>query len=130
MNYGLGYELLSWQEYPIPYTELNISLTLIGVAVFFLIFFILSSMLKIGNLANDSFKLGLQLSNCSQDPPSELLGTMGAWNWWTHGGPTAPFIHIIIAFLLLLPRLLMETKLIESGLLPQGKNLYFSARYL
>ncbi|KAK5645219.1 hypothetical protein RI129_006519 [Pyrocoelia pectoralis] len=114
-----GYELLPWPNSSIPYAELNVSLTLLGLAVFFLIFFLLSSLLKIGNLANDSFKLGLQLSNCSQDPPSELLGTMGAWNWWTHGGPTAPFIHILIAFLLLLPRLLMETKLIASGLLPQ-----------
>lgn len=40
---------------------------------------------------------------------------------WTHGGPTSAFIHIIIALCLLIPRLLIESKLIENGNLPRGK---------
>ncbi|KAB0795273.1 hypothetical protein PPYR_12112, partial [Photinus pyralis] len=41
-----GYELLPWPNSSIPYVELNVSLTLLGMAVFFLIFFLLSSLLK------------------------------------------------------------------------------------
>lgn len=43
---------------------------------------------------------------------------------WTHGGPTAAFVHIVIALCLLIPRLLIESKLIENGNLPRGKNLF------
>lgn len=41
---------------------------------------------------------------------------------WTHGGPTAAFVHIVIALCLLIPRLLIESKLIENGNLPRGTN--------
>ncbi|KAM7359299.1 transmembrane protein tincar isoform 2-T2 [Cochliomyia hominivorax] len=44
---------------------------------------------------------------------------------WTHGGPTAAFIHILIAFCLLLPRLLLESRVIENGLLPR-ENIWQS----
>lgn len=40
---------------------------------------------------------------------------------WQHGGPTAPFLHLVIAFCLLLPKVTMEAKLIEAGFLSQGK---------
>lgn len=40
---------------------------------------------------------------------------------WTHGGPTSAFLHIIIALCLLIPRLLIESKLIQNGNLPRGK---------
>ena len=39
---------------------------------------------------------------------------------WTHGGPTAAFVHIVIALCLLMPRLLLEARIIENGLLPKG----------
>lgn len=41
---------------------------------------------------------------------------------WTHGGPTSAFIHILIALCLLIPRLLLESKLIKNGNLPRGKK--------
>lgn len=40
---------------------------------------------------------------------------------WTHGGPTSAFIHIITAVCLLVPRLLLEGRLIENGNLSRGK---------
>lgn len=41
---------------------------------------------------------------------------------WTHGGPTSAFIHILIALCLLMPRLLLESRLIENGNLPRGRS--------
>lgn len=75
-------------------------------------------------MANDGFKLGRQLSTCSREPPSESSGNSGACSLWKHGGPTAPFLHLVIGFSLLLPKLLMEARLIEAGLLPQGKKIF------
>ncbi|KAF2904233.1 hypothetical protein ILUMI_01945 [Ignelater luminosus] len=116
----LGYSLLAWPDISsIPVLELNTSLALTGLSVLLLPLFLASAAFKIGNLANDGFKLGLQLSTCSKDPPSELLGTNGGCSLWKHGGPTAPFLHLVIAFCLLLPKLLMEARLIEAGLIPQ-----------
>ncbi|KAI9576059.1 hypothetical protein GQX74_014542 [Glossina fuscipes] len=80
---------------------------------------------KVGNLANDGIKLatGAKERRCSMIPHDGLEeeargGTLRAL--WTHGGPTAAFVHILIAMCLLLPRLLLEARIIENGLLPQG----------
>lgn len=43
---------------------------------------------------------------------------------WTHGGPTAAFIHILIALSLLLPRLLLEARIIQNGFLPRGEFFF------
>lgn len=85
--------------------------------VFTLFFF----QLQIGNLANDGYKIGRQMGTCSKEPP-ELLKS-GGCGLFRYGGPTAPFIHIAISFCLLIPKLLMEAKLIEAGFLSQGKYL-------
>lgn len=81
--------------------------------------------LQVGNLANDGIKLatGAKERRCSMIPHDGLEeeargGTLRAL--WTHGGPTAAFVHILIAMCLLLPRLLLEARIIENGLLPQG----------
>ena len=76
--------------------------------------------LQIGNLANDGFKLGRQLSTCSKEPAKEVLASNGSCRLFRHGGPTAPFVHLMIAFCLLVPKLLMEARLIEAGFLSQG----------
>lgn len=76
-------------------------------------------------MANDGFKLGRQLSTCSREPPSESSSNSDACSLWKHGGPTAPFLHLVIGFSLLLPKLLMEARLIEAGLLPQGRLCAF-----
>lgn len=43
---------------------------------------------------------------------------------WTHGGPTSAFLHIAAALCLLLPRLLLEARLIENGNLQRGKSAF------
>ncbi|KAM8705938.1 hypothetical protein ACLKA7_010264 [Drosophila subpalustris] len=78
----------------------------------------------VGNLANDGIKLatGAKERRCTLAPHDGLEeeargGTLRAL--WTHGGPTAAFVHILIALCLLLPRLLLEARIIENGLLPK-----------
>lgn len=80
---------------------------------------------QIGNLANDGHKLGRHMSVCSRDTPYVLRedggGMVGSCHLFRHGGPTAPFVHLVIAFCLLVPKLLMEARLIEGGFLTEGK---------
>ncbi|XP_057652628.1 protein tincar isoform X2 [Diorhabda carinulata] len=114
----LGYSLLNWPE-GLPYMELNCSLGLTGAACLLLPIFISVAILKIGNLANDGYKLGKQDGTCSKEPPDLLKN--GSCGLFRYGGPTAPFIHIAISFCLLIPNLLMEAKLIEAGFLSQDK---------
>ncbi|CAH0554998.1 unnamed protein product [Brassicogethes aeneus] len=113
----LGYSLLGWPE-GLPFLELNCSLGLTGAAFLLLPVFLAVAILKIGNLANDGFKLGRQISTCSKDTETEDTAKSGC-GLFRYGGPTAPFIHIAISFCLLVPKLLMEARLIESGFLSQ-----------
>ncbi|XP_044262626.1 protein tincar-like [Tribolium madens] len=124
----LGYSLLAWPEnLPVPYLELNCSLGLTGAAILLLPLFLVATLFKIGNLANDGFKLGRQLSTCSKEPANEILTNNGSCRLFRHGGPTAPFVHLVIAFCLLVPKLLMEARLIEAGFLSQVLALDFKS---
>ncbi|GFG39542.1 hypothetical protein Cfor_00972 [Coptotermes formosanus] len=119
----LGYAALTWpgSTQP-PHLELHAYLALNGVAVLLIPFFLAAALFKIGNLANDGFKLGRHLSTCAADPASSVvLGRAGVLrSLWQHGGPTAPFLHLVTSFCLLLPKLLVEARLIETGLLHKG----------
>lgn len=71
----LGFLSLSWPETAQPpRLELHAVVALVGAAALLLPFFLLAAFFKIGNLANDGFKLGRNLSTCSADPPSALVG--------------------------------------------------------
>ncbi|XP_067614575.1 protein tincar [Eurosta solidaginis] len=118
----LGCSLISWKYEPVA--ELNLQIVLSGVVFILLPFFFASAVFKVGNLANDGIKLatGAKERRCSMLPHDGLEeeargGTLRAL--WTHGGPTAAFVHIVIAMCLLLPRLLLEARIIENGLLPR-----------
>ena len=43
-------------------------------------------------------------------------------NAWHHGGPTSSFIHLVSSFCFLLPRIIIEAKLIEVGFLSRGET--------
>ena len=119
----LNYISLPWPEDQQPYLELNLYVGLVGAGVVLLPFFFISFMFKIGNLPNDGYKLGYNLSTCSLDPPSVLAKSAGmVRNAWHHGGPTSSFIHLVSAFCFLLPRIIIEAKLIEVGFLARGKK--------
>ncbi|KAH1005560.1 hypothetical protein HUJ04_006520 [Dendroctonus ponderosae] len=113
----LGYSVLAWPD-GLPYLELNCSLGLNGAVFLLLPIFFTVTILKIGNLANDGYKLGRQSSTCSREP-QDIFGSGGGCGLFRYGGPTAPFIHIAMAFCLLIPKLLMEAKMIQAGFLPQ-----------
>ncbi|XP_011211158.2 protein tincar [Bactrocera dorsalis] len=118
----LGCSLITWKIEPVA--ELNLQIVLSGVVFILLPFFFASAVFKVGNLANDGIKLatGSKERRCSMSPHDGLEeeargGTLRAL--WTHGGPTSAFVHIVIAVCLLLPRLLLEARIIENGLLPR-----------
>ncbi|KRT86372.1 hypothetical protein AMK59_1417, partial [Oryctes borbonicus] len=114
------YSVLSWpSNLPLPSFEMNISLVLTGAAILLIPFFIVTAIFKVGNLANDGHKLGRHLSACSKERASEQFASTNGCNCWKFGGPTGPFIHIVIAFCLILPKLLMQARFIEAGFFPQ-----------
>ncbi|XP_066245516.1 protein tincar isoform X2 [Euwallacea similis] len=113
----LGYSVLTWPD-GLPYLELNCSLGLNGAVFLLLPIFFTVTILKIGNLANDGYKLGRQTSMCSREP-TDVLGSGANCGLFRYGGPTAAFIHIAMAFCLLIPKVLMEGKMIQAGFLSQ-----------
>ncbi|XP_041788456.1 protein tincar [Anopheles merus] len=120
----IGLSALSW-KYEKPTTELDIQIVFCGLVVLFLPLLLASALFRVGNLANDGMKLasGTKLWHGSAPASHDGLeeeafeGTLRSL--WIHGGPTSAFIHIITAICLLLPRLLLEAKVIENGLLPR-----------
>ena len=66
------------------------------------------------------------------DPPSILARSGGfVRSAWHHGGPTAPFIHVVTAFCFVLPKIFMEARLIDVGFLSQcnhGRSKLFCQR--
>ncbi|XP_071536349.1 uncharacterized protein [Panulirus ornatus] len=119
----LLYASLPWPEgEDPPYVELNAYVGLVGASVVVVPFFLVTSVLKVGNLANDGFKLGASLSTCSRDPPPVLPDARGLVRiLWLHGVPTAPFLHLVAAFCLLIPRTVMDATLITAGFLPRDE---------
>jgi hypothetical protein len=118
---------LSWHEQ--PYLELNAYVGLVGAAVVMAPFFIVAAISKVGNLANDGQRLG---DNLAKHGIAGCGGNSGGRNrnmsggsiiraMWRHGPPTAPFLHVASAFCLLLPRLLLQAKLVQQELLGVGK---------
>ncbi|XP_065077585.1 protein tincar [Ochlerotatus camptorhynchus] len=117
----LGLSALTW-KYEKPTTELDIQIVFCGLVVLFMPLLLVAALFRVGNLANDGIKLASGTRLCSSAPTDGLEeeafeGTLRAL--WIHGGPTSAFIHIITAICLLLPRLLLEAKVIENGLLPK-----------
>ncbi|XP_049277661.1 protein tincar [Anopheles funestus] len=120
----IGLSALTW-KYEKPTTELDIQIVFCGLVVLFLPLLLASALFRVGNLANDGMKLasGTKLWHGSASAGHDGLeeeafeGTLRSL--WIHGGPTSAFIHIITAICLLLPRLLLEAKVIENGLLPR-----------
>ncbi|KAF6217352.1 hypothetical protein GE061_001706 [Apolygus lucorum] len=111
---------LPWGLDAAPRTDLQACLILTGLAIVLLPFFFFSCLIKVGNLANDGFKLGRNLSACGVEPEDSLAGGPGGCrSLWRHGGPTGPFLHLAISFCLLLPNLLMQARLIQADFLPR-----------
>ncbi|XP_069191966.1 protein tincar isoform X3 [Procambarus clarkii] len=117
----IKYFELPWPDHSMPYIELNVHIGLVGAAAVLLFFFFVAAVFKIGNQANDGYRLGVQDGACSRDPPP-LPGAAGGVvrGAWLHGGPTAPFIHLLVAHLLILARLIMEAAATKASFLPES----------
>ncbi|CAB0013609.1 unnamed protein product, partial [Nesidiocoris tenuis] len=111
---------LPWGQDAVAWSDLEACLILTGLAIVLLPFFLFCCLVKVGNLANDGFKLGRNLSACGVEPEQSLAeGPGGCRSLWRHGCPTGPFLHLVIAFCLLLPNLLIQARLIQADFLPR-----------
>lgn len=106
--------------------ELYTCIGLTGFAALLIPFFFASALFKVGNLANDGFKLGKNMSTCSADASNGVVitGRSGCHRMWQHCGPTASLFHLIIAFCFLIPKLIIEARSIQTGLLSKSKCLF------
>ncbi|XP_045123839.1 protein tincar-like isoform X3 [Portunus trituberculatus] len=117
----LKYLNLPWPRHSLPNLELNVHIGLVGAAAVLLFFFFGAAVFKIGNFANDGYRLGVQDGACSRDAPP-LPGPAGGLvrGAWLHGGPTAPFLHLLVAHLLIVARLVIEAAAIKATFLSEG----------
>lgn len=107
-------------------SELQMCLALTGVSVLLLPFFLAASLIKVGNFANDGTKLGRADGTTGLEPAgkSSQRNSNSLACLWRHGGPTAPFVHIISAFCLLVANLILQARLIQADYLPRGKTKF------
>ena len=113
---------LGWRGGERPFWELNSYMALVGGAVVLLPFLLAASCFRMGNLANDGVSLGAHVSACSRDTSGAAWADTWLRRAWVHGGPTAAFLHLVTALFLLLPRLIIEAKLIDAGYLDTGED--------
>ncbi|XP_076372273.1 uncharacterized protein LOC143257463 [Tachypleus tridentatus] len=116
---------LPWPVDDQPFVELNAYVAFIGAALILLPFFVTAGIIKVGNFPNDGGKWGRDADddgaiyqNLPKAKPRRWLRIV-----WKHGGPTAPFLHVCTAFCLLLPRVLIQARLIQHGFLSKA-NLW------
>ncbi|XP_076308145.1 uncharacterized protein LOC143223709 [Tachypleus tridentatus] len=116
------YISLPWPVENQPFLELNAYVALIGAALILLPFFTVAGILKVGNFSNDGGKWGRNdddsgaiYQNLRRDKPKRWVKML-----WKHGAPTAPFLHVCAAFCLLLPRVLIQARLIQHGFLSKA----------
>lgn len=103
--------------------ELHTCIGLTGFSVLLIPFFFASALFKVGNLANDGFKLGKNLSTCSADSQNSVVitGRNGYHRMWQHCGPTASLFHLMMAFCFLIPKLIIEARSIQTGVFPKSE---------
>ncbi|ELT89781.1 hypothetical protein CAPTEDRAFT_224725 [Capitella teleta] len=116
---------LSWKSSDKPVVELYVYIGLIVISVMCFPFFIITSIFKIGNYANDGSRLGRDTSATlrpdldSSGSSSDLHNGSGDVTWtqalWRHSGPLCHGFHVLAAFMLLLPRTLMDAQEIKYG---------------
>ncbi|KAK2703641.1 protein tincar-like [Artemia franciscana] len=116
----LKYSELDWLG-GVPNTEVNTYVGLVGGAAVILPFFLVSAFLKVGNLANDGYQLGQDLSTCSTSPG--ILGQNGGviGSLWRHGPPTSGMLHVVSAFACLLAKTIMDARMLRDGLLDRDR---------
>lgn len=134
-----AYLSLSWPKNSPTYRELNVYVILTGLGVVIMPFFVVATMMKIGNHSNDGVKIGSKRrvrdpaieDDCIYANYEEAVNARSGnqrsgksnllLSLWKHTMPIGGLLHAISAICFLLPRTLMEAQLISHGLLPRGK---------
>ena len=139
------YNELPWNSEEKPITELYIYIVLIVISVMTVPFLVLTSLFKFGNYANDGTRLGrdniakridkLEMKGQghrdqrgqaddgkeSDDLESGLEATKDGISLWRQLGPFCHSFHILAAFTLLLPDMLLEAQEIKHGFVSPGE---------
>lgn len=106
-----------WNRETPPEVGLKLGLTIVSFIV--LPFFLLSSIFRTGNYGNDGYKLGRDHAIC---PISggilDHIGSEFGRRLWRYAPPFAPSLHVLSAFCLLFPDVLISGKEIQLQLKP------------
>ena len=118
------YNSLPWNSEQKPVAELYTYITMLVISVMHIPFFIISSIFKVNNFANDGIKLGRdnvykKKIEVVKKKRNHLKSV------WQHLGPVCHFLHLSSAFWLLLPLLLVEAQEVRHEFLPQRKFLSY-----
>lgn len=88
--------------------------------------FIITCLFKVGNYANDGYKLGRDHALCQIEGNFVDKFTSESWRkLWQNFVPFSQTLHVIIAFFLLLPETLVESAEIYYGHKPSSKYIIF-----
>lgn len=108
-----------WNRETPPEVGLKLGMTIVSFIV--LPFFLLSSIFRTGNYGNDGYKLGRDHAIC---PISggilDHIGSEFGRRLWRYAPPFAPCLHVLSAFCLLFPDVLISAKEIQLQLKPTG----------
>lgn len=144
------YNELPWPSDRKPVSELYAYIAFIVVSIMCIPFFVLTCVCKVGNYASDGFRLGRDdvirsRGSCGSTPSGSTLDVGGSatsvteetaedvltrklhrtnsrfMTYWRHCGPLSSSFHILAAFCLLLPNVLLDARKIEHGFLHAGK---------
>ena len=101
--------------------ELRVYIALIVLALFFIPLFIFFSLLKVGNIASDGTKLG---RDHALDSNTNNLGarikSKRLRQLWEHFPPFSPLFHLLSAFLVLLPEVVLTAAEVKYGIMASG----------
>ena len=127
------YNELPWSSERKPVTELYVYIILLVLSIMCVPFFILTSIFKVGNYANDGVRLGRD--DVREEEVGEGEGGRGqggsrgqgeaggrAHGVWKHFAPLSNSLHVFAAFTLLLPRILLDAQKVRHGFLHHGKS--------
>lgn len=108
-----------WNRDTPPEVGVKLGLTIISFIV--LPFFIMSSIFRTGNYGNDGFKLGRDHAICpvSGGVLDHIASDIGR-RIWRYAPPFAPTLHVLSAFCLLFPDVLISAKEIQLHLQSTG----------
>ena len=151
------YNEIAWPSDRKPVSELYAYISFIVISIMCMPFFILTCICKVGNYANDGVRLGRDdvvraRGSCGSTPAGsaqDIRGSTGSvtdgtsavdtlikkphstnsrfMTYWRHCGPLCNSFHVLAAFALLLPNILLDARKIEHGFLKPGecRILYF-----